>query len=166
MAAHHLQVQERLVADIADQLLKVTGTDDVAVVARGIHLCIWMRGVRTPAVMTTSAMRGRFREDLNLRQEFLALVDQRGPLTPRSISRTHPKGEGDIWESGIPAQSSADSTWPSSPASGLTWSIGWANLCEESPESSSPGRKPQSLTYRYPTTPVVGTACCSVACGR
>jgi GTP cyclohydrolase I len=85
MAAHHLQVQERLVADIADQLLKVIGTGDVAVVARGIHLCMWMRGVRSPAVMTTSAMRGHFREDLNLRQEFLALVDQRGPLTPRTI---------------------------------------------------------------------------------
>jgi GTP cyclohydrolase IA len=85
MAAHHLQVQERLVADIADQLLKVIGTEHVAVVARGVHLCMWMRGVRSPAVMTTSAMRGRFREDLNLRQEFLALVDQRGPLSPRSI---------------------------------------------------------------------------------
>ncbi len=33
--AHKLQVQERLVSDIADEIADITGTDDLAVVGRG-----------------------------------------------------------------------------------------------------------------------------------
>jgi GTP cyclohydrolase I len=85
MASHRLQVQERLVSEIADQVLKVTESDDVAVVARGIHLCMWMRGVGMQGVMTSSATRGRFREDVALRQEFLALVGQHSPMATRGL---------------------------------------------------------------------------------
>lgn len=56
--AHRLQVQERLVQDIADEIGKVTGTPDVAVTAQGEHLCMSMRGIRTPALMTSSVFRG------------------------------------------------------------------------------------------------------------
>jgi GTP cyclohydrolase I len=73
-AAHRLQVQERLVAEIADQVEKLTYVPDVAVVARGEHLCMTMRGIRTPATMTSSVMRGRFRELPELRAEFLSLT--------------------------------------------------------------------------------------------
>jgi GTP cyclohydrolase IA len=73
-AAHRLQVQERLTKDIADEISRLTGTPDVAVLARGEHLCLTMRGVRTPAVMTSSVMRGAFREDPAARSEFLRLA--------------------------------------------------------------------------------------------
>jgi len=74
--ARQLQMQERLVAQIADDLLSRVG-ENVAVVGAGEHLCATMRGVRTPALMTTSEMRGRFRDDATLRAEFMSLVQNR-----------------------------------------------------------------------------------------
>lgn len=72
--AHTLQVQERLVAQIADQLADATKSESVAVVARGEHLCMTMRGIKTPSVMTSSSMRGLFRTDAAARSEFLRLA--------------------------------------------------------------------------------------------
>jgi GTP cyclohydrolase I len=71
--ARRLQVQERLVDGIAEDVVNATRSDDVAVIARGEHLCMTMRGVRTPALMTSSAMRGVFRTDATARAEFLTL---------------------------------------------------------------------------------------------
>jgi GTP cyclohydrolase I len=73
-AAHRLQVQERLVSQIADRIMDLTESPDVAVVAQGEHLCMTMRGIRTAATMTSSVMRGRFRDLSPLRAEFLALT--------------------------------------------------------------------------------------------
>lgn len=72
--AHRLQVQEHLVTDIADHLQQITGSLDVAVLARGEHLCMSMRGIRTAGTFTTSAMHGAFREEPAARAEFLALA--------------------------------------------------------------------------------------------
>lgn len=72
--AHRLQIQERLVQQIADTVTEVVGTDNVAVLASGVHLCMSMRGIKTPATMTSSVMRGLFRENASARQEFLSLV--------------------------------------------------------------------------------------------
>lgn len=72
--AHRLQVQERLVNEIADEITAATGSPDVAVIAEGEHLCMTMRGVRTYGSMKTSVMRGTFREDEKARAEFLMLV--------------------------------------------------------------------------------------------
>lgn len=84
IAHHHarkLQVQERLVQDIAAHIRRLADTDDVAVLARGEHLCMTMRGARTPALMTSSALSGIFRDDPAARAEFLTLA---GPApTPR-----------------------------------------------------------------------------------
>jgi GTP cyclohydrolase IA len=73
-AAHRLQVQERLVAQIAGRIKELAETDDVAVFAEGEHLCMTMRGVRTPATMATSVIWGRFRSSPEARSEFLGLV--------------------------------------------------------------------------------------------
>lgn len=73
-AAHKPTSQEQLVADIADQITKVTGTPDVAVRACGRHLCMESRGIRTEATMTTSVTRARFREDSRMRSEWLSLI--------------------------------------------------------------------------------------------
>lgn len=72
--AGRLQLQERLVEDIAAHLQQATGTYDVAVVAKGEHLCMTMRGVRTPAMMISSATHGLFRDDARARAEFLGLA--------------------------------------------------------------------------------------------
>ncbi|GAA2646380.1 GTP cyclohydrolase I FolE [Streptomyces lunalinharesii] len=72
--AHRLQVQERLVRDIADEVTKVTGSVDVAVIATGEHLCMSMRGIRTPAAMTSTAYSGIFEEYGPARQELVATV--------------------------------------------------------------------------------------------
>ncbi|MEU3342341.1 GTP cyclohydrolase I [Streptomyces sp. NPDC006668] len=72
--AHRLQVQERLVQDIADEISKVTGTQDVAVAAQGEHLCMSMRGIRTPAIMTSSVFRGVFEQPGMVRQEVFSTL--------------------------------------------------------------------------------------------
>lgn len=72
--AHRLSVQERLVTQIAEHLERVTGSQDIGVVATGEHLCMTMRGIQTPAKMTSSALRGRFRDDAAARAEFLRLA--------------------------------------------------------------------------------------------
>lgn len=73
-AAHRPTSQEQLCADIADQVQKVTGTEDVAVTASGLHLCMAMRGIRTPATMTTSVTRGQFRTHPEARAEWFAIT--------------------------------------------------------------------------------------------
>lgn len=72
--AHALSLQEKLVADIATDLKSFLDTDNVAVIAKGEHLCMTMRGIRTPHRMISSALDGQFM-DPNTRAEFLALVN-------------------------------------------------------------------------------------------
>ena len=73
--ARRPQVQERLTGQIADAIEKELGAKGVGVVIEAEHLCMTARGVRKPgAFMVTSAMRGRFREAENTRQEFLRLI--------------------------------------------------------------------------------------------
>lgn len=72
--AHKLQVQERLVHDIADEIQAITGSDNVAVIGRGMHTCMIMRGIRTDGLMTTSIMRGAFRESHEARLELINLT--------------------------------------------------------------------------------------------
>ncbi|GER90816.1 hypothetical protein KDW_49780 [Dictyobacter vulcani] len=72
--AHQLQIQERLGQQIADEVSRITGTNHVAVIVKGEHLCMSARGIRTPGVMTTSVMRGTFRNDRDLRKEFMQMI--------------------------------------------------------------------------------------------
>lgn len=72
--AHRLQVQERLVAEIADEIEEVTSSPDVAVVGHGEHLCMTMRGIRTSALMTSTTWRGAFQKDPNLQSQLLNLI--------------------------------------------------------------------------------------------
>lgn len=72
--AHRLQVQERLVEQIAAEVKHLTGSPDVAVLACGEHLCMTMRGIKTPARMISSAMHGRFLHQDKTRAEFIAIA--------------------------------------------------------------------------------------------
>ena len=60
-----LVIQENLtgqIADILDDRLEPLG---VAVVLKGRHLCMEIRGVKTRSIITTSALRGAFREPVS-----------------------------------------------------------------------------------------------------
>lgn len=69
-----LQIQERLVREIAEAVKTYSGSKDVAVLAQGEHLCMTMRGVRTPSIMTSSVMEGVFRDKPAARAEFLSIA--------------------------------------------------------------------------------------------
>lgn len=72
--ANKLSLQEQLVSDISEELKEILGTNDVAVLAKGEHLCMTMRGIRTPHRMISSALDGQFLKQ-EVRMEFLTLVD-------------------------------------------------------------------------------------------
>lgn len=72
--AHALTLQEKLVADISDDLQTILGTKNVAVMAKGEHLCMTMRGIRTPHRMISSALNGQFLQ-AETRAEFFNLVN-------------------------------------------------------------------------------------------
>lgn len=74
--AHRLQIQERLTQQIADSLEEHLKPAGVAVVLRAMHTCMAMRGVRSTGDMVTSAMLGAFREQPEVRAEFLAFLDR------------------------------------------------------------------------------------------
>ena len=73
-AAHRLQVQERLVDQIAKAVMEATGTTSVGVCSSGEHLCTLIRGIRTASTMRVNALRGQFRDNPAVRQEFLDLT--------------------------------------------------------------------------------------------
>lgn len=71
--AHKLTLQEQLVSDISKEVREILGTCDVAVFAKGEHLCMTMRGIKTPHRMISSALNGQFHK-AEQRMEFLRLV--------------------------------------------------------------------------------------------
>lgn len=73
-----LQVQERLVADIVEDITMALGSEyppmGVALIMQGEHLCKTMRGVKKPGLMSASRLEGVFRENECVRSEFLSLA--------------------------------------------------------------------------------------------
>jgi GTP cyclohydrolase IA len=73
--SRRIQVQERLTVQIADAIEKNLGAPAVAVIIKAQHLCMTARGVSKPgAEMTTSVMRGHFREKPEARAEVLRIL--------------------------------------------------------------------------------------------
>ncbi|MDD5560922.1 MAG: GTP cyclohydrolase I FolE [Candidatus Omnitrophica bacterium] len=71
------QIQERLTTQIAEIIMGQLNPLGVMVVIEAEHLCMSMRGVKKPGVMTvTSAVRGIFKENQKTRSEALALMKQ------------------------------------------------------------------------------------------
>lgn len=78
------QIQEQLCSDIADvfQESKIAPAG-CGVIIRGYHMCTIARGVEErPSLMETTALRGVFKTDPEVRQEFLASIDRSSPVFP------------------------------------------------------------------------------------
>jgi GTP cyclohydrolase I len=73
--AKRLQIQERLTAQIAQVIDETLAPKGVAVVVEGVHGCMASRGVHKQGVATvTSKMLGAFKDNAELRREFLASI--------------------------------------------------------------------------------------------
>ena len=73
--ARRPQVQERLTAQVADEIDRTLQPRGVMVVIEAEHLCMTMRGVRKPGAKTiTSAVRGDFRDCDRTRAEAMSLI--------------------------------------------------------------------------------------------
>lgn len=69
------QIQEKLTTGIADIIMEKLRPKGVLVIIEAEHLCLSMRGVKKPGILTvTSAVRGIFRENEKTRAEALALI--------------------------------------------------------------------------------------------
>jgi GTP cyclohydrolase I len=72
--ARRPQVQERLTNQIGEELKKMLGTEDVAVVLDAAHMCVSMRGIKDQTSTTiTSFYSGKFNEEAT-RSEFLRYI--------------------------------------------------------------------------------------------
>ena len=71
--SRRLQVQERMTQEIAKAIEEHLRPLGVGVVVEATHLCMALRGVKTPANMTTSCLLGALRD--KARPEFLRLLD-------------------------------------------------------------------------------------------
>ena len=69
------QIQEEMTIQIADVIANETQAEGVAVLVQAEHGCMTMRGVKEhESDMTTSVMRGKFRDDPNLKTEFFNII--------------------------------------------------------------------------------------------
>lgn len=73
--SRRLQIQEQLTDQIADSIVTyINGCTDVMVVVEAKHMCMCSRGVnKQNSMMTTSAVRGAFKTQPEMRNEFLGL---------------------------------------------------------------------------------------------
>jgi GTP cyclohydrolase I len=73
--SRRLQNQERITTQVAEYLTEHLDPQGVAVVLKAQHLCMSMRGVQKPGVITTtSKMTGAFMDHPAARNEFLQLI--------------------------------------------------------------------------------------------
>ncbi len=73
--SRRLQIQERLCNQIANSIEKHLNAVGVGVIIEAQHLCMCARGARNhSSVMVTSALRGKFKTQIETRNEFLNLI--------------------------------------------------------------------------------------------
>lgn len=74
MVSKRLQLQERISSDVAEIMMKITESEDVAIIIKGEHSCMTTRGIKKPGAKTmTTNFRGRFMTDESLYLKLMAL---------------------------------------------------------------------------------------------
>jgi hypothetical protein len=74
--ARRLQIQEKMTAQIANTIDAVLQPKGVGVVIKAVHHCMTTRGVHKPdSSLVTSRMLGCFRDDAELRRQFLGMIE-------------------------------------------------------------------------------------------
>lgn len=72
MVGKRLQLQERIGSDIAEIIMEVADSEDVAVYIEGCHSCMSARGIKKNNAKTvTTTLRGAFQEDDTLKWHFM-----------------------------------------------------------------------------------------------
>lgn len=72
--ARRPQVQERLTVQIAEELMRVLKTKDIAVIIEAEHMCVSLRGIKDEGSSTiTSSFHGKFLEE-STKQELFTLL--------------------------------------------------------------------------------------------
>lgn len=72
------QVQERLTTEIAETITKTLKPRGVVVVVEAEHMCMSIRGIKKPGILTTtSAVRGIFRDRPATRAEAFSLINEK-----------------------------------------------------------------------------------------
>jgi GTP cyclohydrolase I len=80
--SRRLQIQERLTAQIAREIMDEVDAEGVGVVMECRHLCMMMRGVeKQNSIMITSSVLGSFHDSAATRAEFLNLIGRSIPVT-------------------------------------------------------------------------------------
>ena len=75
--ARRLQIQERMTAQIADDIMKYLEPQGVMVMLEAEHMCMTMRGVQKPGTKTaTLARRGAFVENPEFEARFFRMLDR------------------------------------------------------------------------------------------
>ena len=75
--ARRLQIQERMTAQIADDIMKYLAPQGVMLMLEAEHMCMTMRGIKKPGSQTvTMVTRGVFAENKELQDRFLQLVNR------------------------------------------------------------------------------------------
>lgn len=75
--SRRLQVQERLTEQIADTMQRVLKPAGVIALVEAEHTCMCARGVKKPGSKTTTlSARGEYRNNYQLRSEFLQMIDR------------------------------------------------------------------------------------------
>lgn len=76
--ARRLQIQERIGEQVTSAIMHLLNAQGAACIIEAEHLCMKMRGVnKQNSVMTTSSLKGAFRDNLETRNELMQLINRK-----------------------------------------------------------------------------------------
>ena len=77
-------LQEELAMDIAREIRKATGSDDVGVYIQAVHGCCENRGIMAHSSLTqTTVLKGAFKDDAGTKKEFMDNIKLQQEFAPR-----------------------------------------------------------------------------------
>ena len=75
MVGKRLQLQERIGKDIAYIIQKISNSKDVAVLIKGKHSCMTMRGIKkNNSITETAILQGKFKDDYTLQNKLYSRI--------------------------------------------------------------------------------------------